>query len=175
LPKGTWIQEGNWDHEAWPSKALPTRQLIDPVTPDHPVFVSRLDGHMALANTLALRLAGIDRDTRDPEGGTIVREASGEPTGILKDNAEDLVARVIPEASREMNLRAARAALAEAARRGVTTIGTTPRWTARPLPGPARLSELTARMAVWRYPRAMEALVKSGVRTGWATSGSASA
>src|SRR6266571_487738 len=73
LPKGTWIQEGNWDHEAWPSRALPTRGLIDPVTSDHPVFVSRLDGHMALANSLALRLAGITRETKDPEGGTIVR------------------------------------------------------------------------------------------------------
>ena len=59
------------------------------MTPDHPVFVQRLDGHMALANSLALRLAGITRDTRDPEGGTIVRDARGEPTGILKDNAQD--------------------------------------------------------------------------------------
>src|SRR6267142_2580658 len=73
LPKGAWIQEGNWDHEAWPSRTLPTRQLIDAATPDHPVFVQRLDGHMALANSLALRLAGITRDAKDPEGGTIVR------------------------------------------------------------------------------------------------------
>src|ERR1043165_8791852 len=61
LPKGTWIQEGNWDHEAWPSHTLPTRQLIDAITPDHPVFVQRLDGHMALANSLALRPAGATR------------------------------------------------------------------------------------------------------------------
>ena len=72
LPRGTWIREGNWDHESWPSKRLPTRQLIDDATPDHPVFVQRLDGHMALANSLALRLAGISRDTKDPDGGTIV-------------------------------------------------------------------------------------------------------
>src|SRR5437762_13673117 len=79
LPRGTWIQEGNWDHESWPSKRLPTRQLVDAVTPDHPLFVQRLDGHMALANSLALRLAGVTRDTKDPEGGTIVRDATGEP------------------------------------------------------------------------------------------------
>src|SRR5207244_6609275 len=108
LPKGTWIQEGNWDHEAWPSRTLPTRQLIDAVTPEHPVFVQRLDGHMALANSLALRLAGVTRGSWDPDGGTIVRDAAGEPTGILKDNAEELVTRVIPEPSRERNLRRAR-------------------------------------------------------------------
>jgi predicted amidohydrolase YtcJ len=73
------------------------------------VFVQRLDGHMALANSLALRLAGVTRESRDPDGGTIVRDAAGEPTGILKDNAEALVTRAIPEPSRKMNLRAARA------------------------------------------------------------------
>src|SRR5207344_2122537 len=77
LPRGTWIQNGNWDHTAWPSKREPTRALIDAVTPDHPVFVSRLDGHMALANSLALRLAGVDRSTKDVPGGTLVRDAAG--------------------------------------------------------------------------------------------------
>jgi predicted amidohydrolase YtcJ len=167
LPKGTWIQEGNWDHESWPSKALPTRQLIDPVTPEHPVFVQRLDGHMALANSLALRLAGINHETRDPEGGTVVRDASGEPTGILKDNAEQLVSRIIPEASRDMNLRAARAALAEAARVGVTTIQDNSSVDALPTYQQLRESgELTARMYVWRYADAMDPLMKAGVRTG---------
>jgi predicted amidohydrolase YtcJ len=167
LPKGAWIQEGNWDHENWPSKALPTRQLIDPVTPDHPVFVQRLDGHMALANGLALKLAGIDHETADPEGGTVVRDASGNPTGILKDNAQELVSRVVPEASREMNLRAARAALTEAARRGVTSIQDNSSVDALPTYQQLRArGELTARMYVWRYADAMEPLVKAGVRTG---------
>ena len=167
LPKGTWIQEGNWDHERWPSKALPTRQLIDSVTPEHPVFVQRLDGHMALANSLALRLAGISRETKDVDGGTILRDASGEPTGILKDNAQELVSRVIPEASREMNLRAARAALAEAARVGVTTIQDNSSVDALPTYQELRArGELTARMYVWRYADAMEPLMKAGVRTG---------
>ncbi len=105
LPRGTWIQNGNWDHTVWPSKREPTKALIDAATPEHPVFVSRLDGHMALANSLALRLAGVDRSTKDVPGGTIVRDAAGEPTGLLKDNAMDLVSRAIPEPSREANLR----------------------------------------------------------------------
>ena len=168
LPKGTWILQGNWDHQAWPSKALPTRQLIDAVTSEHPVFVGRLDGHMALANSLALRLAGVTRDTRDPEGGTIVRDASGEPTGILKDNASGIVFRVVPEASREMNLRAARAALKEAARVGVTTIQDNSAVDALPTYQQLRAQgELTARMYVWRYAAASLApLLAAGVRTG---------
>jgi predicted amidohydrolase YtcJ len=167
LPRGTWILEGNWDHEAWPSKALPTRAAIDAATPDHPVFVQRLDGHMALANSAALRLAGITRDTADPAGGTIVRDAAGEPTGILKDNAADLVSRVIPEPSREMNLRAARAALHEAARFGVTTVQDNSAVDALPTYQELRArGELTARLYVWRYASAMPALVQAGIRTG---------
>jgi hypothetical protein len=168
LPKGTWILQGNWDHQAWPSKAEPTRQLIDAVTPDHPVFVSRLDGHMALANSLALRLAGVGRETAAPAGGEIVRAASGEPTGLLKDNAQDLVGRVIPEPSREMNLRAARAALHEAARVGVTTIQDNSSVDALPTYLALRASgELTARMYVWRHASsALEPLKQAGMRTG---------
>ena len=168
LPRGTWIQEGNWDHETWPSKALPTRALIDAVTPDHPVFVQRLDGHMALANSLALRLSGVTRESRDPEGGTIVRDARGEPTGILKDNAEELVTRAIPEPSREMNLRAARAALKEAARVGVTTIQDNSSVDAlRTYQDLRAAGELTARFYVWRYASsALEPLEKAGLRTG---------
>src|SRR5712691_2163316 len=167
LPAGTWIREGNWDHESWPSKRLPTRQLIDDVTPDHPVFVQRLDGHMALANTLALRLAGITRDTRDPDGGTIVRDAAGEPTGIFKDNAEALVERAIPEPSHEMNLRAARAALKEAARVGVTTIQDNSSIDAlRTYQDLRAKGELTARFYVWRYASSLDALRAAGVVTG---------
>ena len=90
LPKGTWIQNGNWDHQRWPSRREPTRALIDAVTPDHPVFVNRLDGHMSLANSLALRLAGVTRETKDVHGGAIVRDERAEPTGLLKDNATEL-------------------------------------------------------------------------------------
>ena len=122
LPKGRWITGGYWDHEAWPGKALPTRRLLDAVTPDHPVFVQRLDGHMGVANSLALKLAAVTRATVSPDGGTIVRDASGEPAGVLKDNAMDLVARVIPRDSLEVTIDKARAALRHAASLGVTTI-----------------------------------------------------
>ena len=167
LPRGTWILEGNWDHEAWPSKALPTRHVIDAATPDHPVFVQRLDGHMSLANSLALRLAGVTGQTADPPGGTIVRDASGAPTGVLKDNAADLVARVIPEPSREMNLRAARAALAEAARVGVTTVQDNSAVDALPTYQELRArGQLTARLHVWRYASSMPALLQAGIRSG---------
>lgn len=121
LPKGRWIVEGGWDHENWPGAVLPTRQMIDALTPDHPVFVDRLDGHMALANSHALKLAGITRDTKDVPGGLIVRDALGEPTGLLKDGAMSLVEKHVPPPSWEEKLGAARAATAHAASLGVTS------------------------------------------------------
>ena len=121
-PKGEWIRGGYWDHEAWPSRALPTRALIDAATPDHPVFVLRLDGHMALANSLAIKLAGVSATAKDPEGGTIVRDARGEPAGVFKDNAMELIARAIPEDTLAQTMTKARAALKLAAAVGVTSI-----------------------------------------------------
>ena len=123
LPPGRWMQGGDWDKEAWPSEKLPTRWLIDPVTPRTPVFISRYDGHAVLANSLALELAGITKETPDPPGGVIVRDPkSGEPTGVLKDEAQDLVAKVIPRPSQAEMEEALRAALKEAARVGLTSI-----------------------------------------------------
>src|SRR5437867_5879569 len=117
LPKGRWITGGDWDHERWPDAKLPTKELIDPYTPDTPVFVNRLDGHMALANSLALRLAGVTRQTLDPPGGVIVHDPkTGEPTGILKDTAQSLVWKVVWPSSLEETLAAARAATDYAAR-----------------------------------------------------------
>ncbi|HEX7174956.1 MAG TPA: amidohydrolase [Pyrinomonadaceae bacterium] len=122
-PKGRWVTGGDWDHERWPGAPLPTRELIDSFTPDTPVFVSRLDGHMALANTHALRLAGVTKETKDPPGGLIVRDPkTGEPTGILKDNAMSFVFSKVPDASFEEKLTAARAATEHAARLGVTSV-----------------------------------------------------
>jgi predicted amidohydrolase YtcJ len=122
---------------------------------------------MALANSLALKLAGITRETKDPPGGTIVRDSVGEPTGILKDNAWDLVTRIIPPPSREINLQAARAALKEAARTGVTTIQDNSSIDALPTYQDLRArGELTARLYVWRPISTLDALVKAGVRTG---------
>jgi predicted amidohydrolase YtcJ len=121
-PKGRWILEGNWDHESWNPARLPTRQLIDDMTPDHPVFVQRLDGHMALANSLALRLAGVTRETPNPPGGEIVRDARGEPTGVLKDAAMAAVHRVIPQPDAAQIEEALRAAMRYAAQNGVTSV-----------------------------------------------------
>jgi hypothetical protein len=123
LPEGRWITGGEWDHENWPGAALPKKESVDPLTAKTPVFVTRLDGHMGLANSLALRLAGSTKDTKDPPGGAIVRDATtGEPTGVLKDAAMDLVWRVVPAPSEEEKDQALRAALKEAARVGVTSI-----------------------------------------------------
>src|SRR5579859_2000355 len=123
VPAGQWIVGGEWDHENWPGAPLPTRELVDAATTNHPVFVNRLDGHMALANSIALKLAGITGDTKDVDGGLIVRDPkTGEPTGILKDAAMTLVEKVIPDKTFEEKLAAARAATEHAAKLGVTSI-----------------------------------------------------
>jgi len=123
VPRGRWITGGDWDHERWPGTPLPTKELIDAATTNTPVFVSRLDGHMALANSLALKLAGITRATKDPDGGLIVRDQkTGEPTGLLKDAAMSLVYKIIPASSFEDKLAAAKAATEHAARLGVTSV-----------------------------------------------------
>jgi hypothetical protein len=118
---GEWILGGNWDHENWPGSPLPTRAWIDSVTPDNPVFITRLDGHMGLANSLALAQAGIDRRTKDIPGGVIVRDSrTGEPTGALKDNAMDPVYAAIPDATDAQRDAGLRRAMTYAAARGVT-------------------------------------------------------
>jgi predicted amidohydrolase YtcJ len=121
-PKGEWIQGGDWDETKWPGSPLPTKELIDPVTPDNPVFLNRYDGHSSLANSAALKLAGVTTQTPDPPGGTIVRDVQGNPTGDLKDAATDLVEKVIPPPSREQRMRAVRRALEHAASVGVTSV-----------------------------------------------------
>jgi predicted amidohydrolase YtcJ len=121
-PAGSWILGGNWDHENWSPAVLPTRQMIDEAAADHPVFVNRLDGHMALANTKALQLAGVTRHSDDPPGGTIVRDAAGEPTGVLKDAAMNAVYRVIPPPSPEELTISIKAAMRYAAEHGVTSV-----------------------------------------------------
>ena len=122
LPKGRWILGGNWDHENWSPAKLPTKELIDAFTSDTPVFVQRLDGHMALANSAALKLAGVNKDTKDVEGGEIVRDANGNPTGVLKDAAMNYISRVIPEPSFDERMQSAEAATNYAASLGVTSV-----------------------------------------------------
>ncbi|MGZ5480910.1 MAG: amidohydrolase [Pyrinomonadaceae bacterium] len=123
LPEGRWITGGDWDHERWPDANLPTKELIDRDTPNTPVFVNRLDGHMSLANSVALKLAGVTSATKDPDGGVIVRDPkTGEPTGVLKDAAQSFVWKVIPPSTLEEKLVAARAATNHAASLGVTSV-----------------------------------------------------
>ncbi|HEY8563821.1 MAG TPA: amidohydrolase [Pyrinomonadaceae bacterium] len=121
-PKGRWILNGNWDHENWTPNALPTAALIDAATGDNPVFLNRLDGHMALANSAALKLAGIDKNTKDVEGGEIVRDADGNPTGVLKDAAMNYVYKVIPPFTFAEKMEYLQAATDYAASLGVTSV-----------------------------------------------------
>jgi predicted amidohydrolase YtcJ len=123
LPKGEWVLNGEWDHQLFDPVELPRREWIDAVTPDHPVCVNRLDGHMILANSLALKLGGVTKATPVPPGGEIVKDpATGEPTGILKDAAMDLVYSRIPDPSPAQTRRAAEAAMSAAAEKGVTSV-----------------------------------------------------
>jgi predicted amidohydrolase YtcJ len=121
-PKGEWIMGGDWDETKWNPAELPTKELIDGATPDNPVFVGRYDGHMSLANSLALKLAGITSQTPDPPGGKIVRDAQGNPTGALKDAATDLMDKSIPPLTHEQRMKAAKRALGHAASVGVTSV-----------------------------------------------------
>jgi predicted amidohydrolase YtcJ len=122
LPPGKWITGGEWDHEQWPGAPLPTRQMIDVATPRNPVFVSRTDGHMALANSLALNAARITRQTQSVPGGFIVRDGDGEPTGLLKDAAMNAVWRAMPAPSAGGKRAAARRATEFATKLGVTSV-----------------------------------------------------
>ena len=166
VPKGRWILGGEWDHERWPGAPLPTKEMIDAATPDHPVFVSRLDGHMALANSVALKLAGVTRETKDPPGGLIVRDPkTGEPTGLLKDGAESLVDRVVPDKTFEEKHIAAKAATSHAAQVGVTSL------TDMSADGDVGLyqymlerGELKTRIYAARSIVSWEALARTGVR-----------
>jgi predicted amidohydrolase YtcJ len=127
VPEGTWILGGDWDHTLWGGE-LPTRAWIDSITPNHPVWVNRLDGHMALANSRALAAAGVTRATREVDGGEIVRRADGEPAGVLKDNAMPLIDRVVPEPPPEISDRALDAAMRYVAEQGVTSVHNMGSW-----------------------------------------------
>lgn len=129
LPSGRWITGGDWDHELWLGASLPTKELIDRDTPNNPVFVNRLDGHMALANSVVLRLAKITKETKDPPGGSIVRDPkTGEPTGVLKDAAMSLVWPLVSKPTAAEYDEALKAAMAEAARVGVSSIQDITSW-----------------------------------------------
>ncbi|HVH85619.1 MAG TPA: amidohydrolase [Terriglobales bacterium] len=122
IKKGEWILGGEWDEQSWSPPQLPTHEWIDSVTSDNPVFIERHDGHESLANALAMKLAGITSATKTPAGGEIVRDAQGNPTGIFKDAAQNLIGKVIPEAGQAARIKATRRALEFAGSLGVTSV-----------------------------------------------------
>jgi predicted amidohydrolase YtcJ len=121
-PQGHWITGGRWDHTLWEQKLLPTRQDLDKVTAGHPTFLDRVDGHIAIANSAALAAAGITGKTAPPQGGAIDLDAQGEPTGILRESAMDLVYKVIPPPTPEERRKGAELAINDALEHGVTSV-----------------------------------------------------
>jgi predicted amidohydrolase YtcJ len=123
LPRDRWLVGGNWDHDRTFDGKLPTAALIDKYVPNRPVFLQRYDGHMAIANSVALKLANITEKTKDPDGGVVFRLGDEKtPSGVLKDNAMYLVERLVPQPSDEEIAEAIRASLNEASRLGVTSV-----------------------------------------------------
>lgn len=122
VPAGTWIRGRGWDQNDWPATAFPVHDALSRAVPSHPVFLTRVDGHAALVNARAMRLASLRAGTRDPAGGRIIRGAANVPTGVLVDRAMDLVSRRIPDATEAQRRAATLAAIAEANRWGLTGI-----------------------------------------------------
>jgi len=123
LPPGRWMLGGNWDHDRAFAGKLPDAAILDRYVPDRPVFIRRYDGHMALANTKALELAGVTAATPDPAGGVVYRKmGTKEPTGLLRDNAMGLVGRLVPPPDDDAIAAAVQAALAELRRVGITSV-----------------------------------------------------
>jgi len=128
LAPGEWIRGRGWDQTKWKTQTLPTRQDLDTVTSGHPAIFTRIDGHICVVNTAALRAAAINKDTVDPKGGRIDRNSLGEPTGILREGARDAVDAVVPEVSSAERRRAIELALSEAAEWGLTSLQDNSSW-----------------------------------------------
>jgi predicted amidohydrolase YtcJ len=175
LPRDRWMLGGGWDHDRALSGVLPTAELIDKYVPNRPVYLNRYDGHMAIVNTVVLKLAGITAATKDPPGGVIYRKpGTQEPTGLLRDNAMGLVSRHVPPISAEEILESVQAGLADARRFGVTSIedmdGSGPaakRQLLRVYQELARQGKLTSRISL-RWPLAdWEQLARLGLESGF--------
>jgi predicted amidohydrolase YtcJ len=129
-PRGEWIVGRGWDQNDWGDTRFPTHEALTRAVPDHPVYLTRIDGHAAVVNALAMERAGLTRATTDPSGGSIERDAQGNPAGVLIDNAQRLVGRAIPAATREQTKAAIKAAIAEMHKYGMTGVhdaGASPR------------------------------------------------
>ncbi|MEI9978257.1 MAG: amidohydrolase [Edaphobacter sp.] len=127
-PVGTWLRGRGWDHTLWFSGILPTRRNLDVATGDHPAIFVRVDGHIAVANSEALRLAGITSTTRDPSGGKIDRDTDGQPTGIVRETAVDLIYNKVPVPSRQERRQALELAIQDAVAHGITSAQDNSSW-----------------------------------------------
>ncbi len=127
-PSGHWLTGGGWDHTLWASKTLPTRQDLDKVTGDHPALLERIDGHIAIANTAALKAANITGKSPAPQGGAIDLDASGEPTGILRDTAMEQFEKIIPGPTHEDRRLGLALAIQDAISHGLTSLQDNSEW-----------------------------------------------
>jgi len=147
---GEWIVGRGWDHTLWPVKELPSRWDIDEVATDHPVFLQRVDGHIAVANTRALQLASITIASKDPAGGKIDRDSTGQPTGILRETARAAVESVIPKPTHDKRWQALEAALQDLAQWGITSAQDNSSWEDFQIYEEIeREGKLTARITEW--------------------------
>ncbi len=121
-PRGEWVIGRGWDQNDWGDTRWPTHEALTRAVPDHPVYLTRVDGHAGLANALAMQRANLTREARDPEGGEIIRDAQGNPSGVLIDNAQRLVSRAIPAMTRAQVKESLKAAIAEMHRWGMTGV-----------------------------------------------------
>ena len=121
-PPGAWLRGRGWDHTFWPTAQLPARQNLDTITGNHPAVFTRVDGHIAVANSEALRLAGITATTADPPGGKIDRDSFGQPTGIVRETAVDLIYNKVPAPSHAERRQALELAIQDAIAHGITSV-----------------------------------------------------
>jgi predicted amidohydrolase YtcJ len=151
--EGEWITGSGWDHTLWPDKVLPTKQQLDAVSPKNPVLFTHVSGHVAVANSLALKIAGITKDSPNPKGGEIERDANGETTGMLKEgSAMSVVEQNIPDPSDEQRRRGIELVLADAAKNGVTSVQDNSEWEDFQVYHDLREEgKLTARITEWLH------------------------
>jgi len=166
-PAGHWLRGRGWDHTLWAGGAFPTRHDLDRVAPNHPVYLRRKCGHAGWANSRALELAGITAETPDPPGGAIERDSTGQPTGILKEKAMDLVARLFAEPSMDEATGAIKTGMAHAHTVGLVGVHTMENATAlRAFQQLRAAGELKLRVLMQIPEENLDAAIQAGVQSG---------
>lgn len=168
-PAGSWVRGRGWDHSLWPGGAFPTRADLDRIAPQHPVYLARKCGHVAWANSRAMDLAGITAETPDPPGGAIERDPkTGEPTGILKEQAMDLIARLFEEPTPEEAVEAIKVAMANAHHLGITGVHTMEGATAlSAFEQVEAIGQLEMRVLMQIPEKNLDAAIQTGLRSGF--------